>query len=244
MSSPLSRKARRVATSAVAAISLIPALAVADGLVVDRVYDPYVQPLETEFEWRSIIQSDDDLGGPQKHSFGVGRGWTDRWATELYVIGAKSSGESISVDAFELEAKWQLTEQGEYAFDWGMVFELERETETANDAWELSTTLIATRDFGKWIGTANVGLIYEWGNHIQNEIETLLRLHARYRFKESLEPAIELHMGQDTVALGPALTGLSRLSPGKKLRWEAGVFLGVDSDSPDRTFKLGIEYEF
>ena len=104
--------------------------------------------------------------------------------------------------------------------------------------------LIATRDFGKWIGTANAGLIYEWGPGIDNEIDSLLRLQARYRFKESLEPAIELHMGQDTVALGPALTGLRRLSPGKKLRWEAGIFWGVDNDSPDQTLKLGIEYEF
>jgi hypothetical protein len=244
MSNPSSFVARRVAMFAGVASSLVSALAAADGLVVDRVYDPYVQPLETEFEWRSIMQSDDDLGGPQKHSFGVGRGWTDRWATELYVIGVKTSGGDIAVNAFELEARWQLTEQGEYAFDWGMVFELERETETASNGWELSTTLIAARDFGKWTGIANVGLIYEWGSNINNEIETLLRLQARYRYKESLEPAIELHMGQDTVALGPALTGLSRLSPGKKLRWEAGVFLGMDSASPDRTFKLGIEYEF
>ena len=242
MSNPLSFVSRTVAMLGGAAISLISALAVADGLVVDRIYDPYVQPLETEFEWRSIMQSDDDLGDPQKHSFGVGRGWTDRWATELYVIGTKTNGESISVDAFELEATWQLTEQGEYAFDWGMVFELERETD--GNVWEASTTLIATREFGKWIGTANAGLIYEWGSGVKDEIETLLRLQARYRFKESLEPAIELHMGQDTIALGPALTGLSRLSPGKKLRWEAGVFLGMDSASPDRTFKLGIEYEF
>ena len=242
MNNPLSCKARRVAIFGGTAVFLIPAIAIADGLVVDRVYDPYVQPLETEFEWRSVMQSDDELGDPQKHSFGVGRGLSDRWAAELYVIGTKTNGESISVDAFELEATWQLTEQGEYAFDWGMVFELERETD--GNVWEASTTLIATREFGKWIGTANAGLIYEWGSGVKDEIETLLRLQARYRFKESLEPAIELHMGQDTVALGPALTGLSRLSPGKKLRWEAGVFLGMDSASPDRTFKLGIEYEF
>ena len=119
MSNSLSRKARRVATFGGVAASLIPVLAIADGLVVDRIYDPYVQPMETEFEWRSIIQSDDELGDPQKHSFGVGRGLSDRWATELYVIGTKTNGDSISVDAFELEAKWQLTEQGEFAVDWG-----------------------------------------------------------------------------------------------------------------------------
>jgi len=242
MNHSVCRRMQILATTGMAAVYLLPPLAFADGLVVDRIYDPYVQPLETEFEWRSVIQSDDDLGDPQKHSLGVGRGWTDRWATELYLIGIKADGESISVNAFELEAKWQLTEQGEFAFDWGVVFELERETD--DDVWEMSTTLISTRDFGKWTGTANVGLIYEWGSGIDDEIESLLRLQARYRYKESLEPAVELHMGQDTVALGPSLSGLNRLSPGKKFRWEAGVFFGLDNKSPDQTFKIGFEYEF
>jgi len=35
-----------------------------------------------------------------------------------------------------------------------------------------------------------------------------------------------------------------RLSPGKKFRWEAGVFWGVDSQSPNQTFKLNFEFEF
>jgi len=193
-------------------------------------------------EWRSVFQSDDVLGDVQKHSLGVGRSLSDRWAMEFYAIGTKSSGESISVDAYELEAKWQLTEQGEFTFDWGMVFEVERET--SDDVWELSASLMSARDFGKWTAIANLGLIYEWGSGVADELETEFHLQARYRLKESLEPAIELHMGQDTVALGPALTGLQRLSPGKKFRWEAGVFWGVDSQSPDQTVKLNFELEF
>lgn len=231
----------RIARVAVG-LMLVPLSALADGIVVDRIYDPYVQPLETELELRSILQSDDDLGDVQKHSFGIGRGWTDRWATEFYAIGTKAEGESISVDAYELEFKLQLTEQGEFAFDWGVLFELEREVQ--DDVWELSGLLIASRDFGQWTGIANVGLIYEWGSGVQNEIETALHLQARYRLKETFEPAIELHMGQDTVALGPAITGLGRLSPGKKLRWEAGIFFGLDNQSPDQTIKLTFEFEF
>lgn len=234
---PKSRVAR-----VAAGLMLAPLSVLADGIVIDRIYDPYVQPLETELEWRSLLQSDDDLGDVQKHSFGIGRGWTDRWATEFYAIGTKTEGESISVDAYELEVKWQLTEQGEFAFDWGVLFELEREVQ--DDVWELSGSLIASRDFGQWTGIANIGLIYEWGSGVQNEIETALHVQTRYRLKESFEPAIELHVGQDTVALGPAIIGLGRLSPGKKLRWEAGIFFGLDNQSPDQTIKLNIEFEF
>jgi len=51
-------------------------------------------------------------------------------------------------------------------------------------------------------------------------------------------------MGQDTVALGPAIIGPGRLSPGKNVRWEAGIFFGLDNQSPDQTIKLNFEFEF
>ena len=117
--------ARKCLAIGIIAIVHVPQPASADGIVIDRIYDPYVQPLETELEWRSIFQSDDTLGDVQKHFFGFGRSFSDRWAGEIYAIGTKESGGSLSFDTYELEFKWQLTEQGEYAFDWGMVFELE-----------------------------------------------------------------------------------------------------------------------
>ena len=228
--------------SAAVSTILLPLLASADGIVVNKIYDPYVQPLEMELELRTVVQSDDTLPDSQKHSIGFGRSLSDRWAIEIYAIGQKGNGESLSVNTYEVEAKWQLTEQGEYAFDWGLLFELERETE--ENAWEFSTQLLAARDWGKITAIANLGVLYEWGARVQNEFETTLRIQTRYRLREAFEPAIELHMGQDTKAVGPAITGLIRFSEGKKLRWELGVFAGIDSDSPDQTVKANIEFEF
>lgn len=221
---------------------LMPYCVQADGIVVDRIYDPYVQPSETELEFRSLMQSDEARDDAQKHALGFGRSLSDIWALEIYAIGTKTGNESLSVNAFEVEAKWQLTEQGEYAFDWGVLFEVEHESH--HKIWEASAILISSRDFGRWTGTANLGVVYEWGSGLDNEIETLLRVQARYRLKESLEPTIELHVGQDSKAIGPALTGLLRLSPGKKLRWDAGIFFGLDNASADETIKLNLEYEF
>lgn len=220
----------------------VPEPTLADGIVVDKIYDPYVQPLETELEWRLISQSDDLFPDIQQHSFGLGRSLSDRWAVEIYAIGVDGPGQSLSIDAYEFEVKWQLTEQGEYAFDWGLLFELEREVE--KNAWELSTNLLASRDFGKVTATANLSLIYEWGEGLPNEFETALHAQTRYRFKEAFEPAIELHMGQDTIVLGPAITGLFRISSGNKLRWELGIFAGLDDQSPDQTIKANVEFEF
>ncbi len=214
----------------------------ADGVVVGKVYDPYVQPLENELEWRLIDQRDDPLPDLQKQYFGFGRSISDQWAWELYAIGQKGAGESFSINTYEAELKWQLTEQGEFAFDWGLLFELERETD--NNAWEFAANLLGSRDFGKVTATANLGLIYEWGEGRSNEFETALRIQTRYRLMQALEPAIELHLGQDTIALGPALTGLVRGSNGRKLRWEFGVFAGMDNQSPDRIIKANVEFEF
>lgn len=217
-------------------------IAAADGVVVDKIYDPYVQPLETEIEWRLIDQNQGVAPALQKQFFGFGRSVSDRWAVEVYAIAQRSDGESLSLDAYELEAKWQLTEQGEFAVDWGVLFELERETR--NNIWEASAYLLAVRDFGKTTLTANLGLIYERGESIQNEIETNLRMQARYRLAEVFEPGIELHVGQDTTAIGPVLNGLFRPSQRRKLRWELGYFAGVSERSPDNILRANLEFEF
>lgn len=142
-----------------APLMLMPTFAGADGIVIGRIYDPYVQPLETELEWRAVTQSDDTLQDRQKHYFGFGRSLSDRWALELYAIGTKASGQSFSVDTYEIELKRQLTEQGEFASDWGVVFELEREVD--ENGWELAAGLLSAREFGRWTGTANLNVVYE-----------------------------------------------------------------------------------
>jgi len=216
--------------------------ATADGVVVDKIYDPYVQPLETEIEWRLINQVDEQNPDVQKQLFGFGRSLSDRWSVEIYAIAQESAGENFSINTYELEAKWQLTEQGEYAFDWGLLFEVEREIE--ENGWEVSTNLLAARDFGRTTVTANLGLVYEWGERVQDEIETRLGMQMRYRLNEAFEPAIELHVGQDTTAIGPAIGGLFRIAERRKLRWELGLFAGISERSPDRILKANVEFEF
>jgi hypothetical protein len=66
----------------------------------------------------------------------------------------------------------------------------------------------------------------------------------RYRWRESLEPGLEIHVGQDTTAIGPAFSGLRRLNVGSKLRWEVGYFTGLDDATADHILRLSIEYEF
>ena len=135
-----------------------------------------------------------------------------------------------------------MTEQGEYSADWGLLFELEK-ADSQNE-YEYATTLLAEKEFGRWVGAANLGVIYEWGHKIKNEWESTFASQLRYRYRSGFEPAVELYMGQSTRGLGPVALGDVRFSGRQKLHWELGVIFGIDSKTPDQTVRGMLEYEF
>lgn len=217
----------------------------ADGSVIDKVYHPYVEPLEWELEWRMIHQDEDPVTGEQRaqtHRFGFGKAIAESVFAEVYLIGEQNSDTSFSTEAYEVEILWQLSEQGEFILDWGLLFELERETD--DDIWEYSTAVLLEKEFGRFSAAANLGLVYEWGDDIDNEVESFVALQTRYRYSPRFEPALELYLGQDTRGIGPVITGAERLGNMKALRWEAGVILGFDKDTADYTLRAVLEYEF
>lgn len=216
----------------------------ADGSVVDKVYHPYVDALESEIEYRSIFQDKQEgLDNPEEiHRLSLGHSFGERIFGEIYLIGEESRSGGFDLEAYELELKWQLTEQGEYSADWALLFEFEKEIH--HDIRELSAGLIVEKEFGRWSGTANFFLIEEWGDDINNEFESAASLQARYRYSREFEPAIEFYTGQDTTGLGPALLGNINMGSRKSLNWEAGIIFGISDSSPDQTFRLLLEYEF
>ena len=217
----------------------------ADGTVIDKVYHPYVEPLEWELEWRMVHENENPISGIERrqlHRLGLGKAVAETVFAEIYLIGEQSADESFSLEAYEFELLWQLSEQGEYAVDYGLLFELEKEHE--EDIWEFSTALLLEKEFGRFSGTANLGVTYEWGDDIEDEIESSIALQTRYRYSPRFEPAVELYMGQDTRGLGPVIMGVERLGVMKALRWELGSIFGLDDDTPDYTLRVVLEYEF
>ncbi len=213
-----------------------PITLLADGRLVDKVYHPYVQPLERELEWR--ITSYD---GQQAHKLGLGASIGERLFTEVYLIGNRSKGD-FEVIAYELEAKWQLTEQGEYSADWGLIAEFEKAKN--GDEKELAVGLLVEKEWRKWSGVANFSAIYEWGGDIDNEIETRLALQARYRYSAQFEPAIEFYSSQEGQALGPVIMGNIKLAAKRRLHWEAGLIIGLENKAPSRSGRFLVEFEF
>ena len=213
----------------------------ADGVVVDKVYHPYVLPNEREVEWRLFSQQDSE-NNQLAQRFAYGQSLTDTVMLELYLVGERDINNDFDLSSYEVEARWMLTEQGEYWADWGLLFEIEREQRDKN--WEITSGVLVEKEFGRMSLTFNAFVIYEWGNTIESELEAELRLQYRYRYLEQLQPAIELYSGENYPGLGPAFMGIQRFDGHKQLKWEVGFIMGVDSKSKGHILRVAIEYEF
>jgi hypothetical protein len=218
--------------------------ATADGSGIDKIYDPYVQLLEHELEYRSLYQNDRDASrdGMQWQRLGYGQALNEHWSGEIYVFSEQQDSGDFGLDGFELELKRQLTERGEYDSDWGLLFELEHSTE--RNTWEFTNTLLMQHDWTRWTSVLNAALIYEWGAGIRSELETRLTGQLRYRLDAALEPGLQFYAGENIRGVGPALTGMWRVGSGRALRWNTSLIIGLDSNSPDSAANLNIEYEF
>ncbi|MCB1670433.1 MAG: hypothetical protein R3F41_03035 [Gammaproteobacteria bacterium] len=228
---------------------VLPVVALADDPFqhngVDKVYHPYVQPLETEIEYRSVYQTDGESleDGVSRHRLAIGRALTDRVFVEGYLIGKESPQDDFYLDRWELETKIQLTEQGEYWADWGLLFEFERArsesiTETA------AVVLMEKEVSPSWITTMNFRTEYEFGSDIANEWDFDVAAQLRYRFSERFEPSVEYYADEFTSALGPVFQGVERLGIARKFYWEAGVLFPLNDTTPDSTFRFMLEFEF
>lgn len=216
----------------------IPALA-----EIDKIYHPYVEAYKSEIEYRTLYKNDNNAirDGVQFHRLSFGHSITERFSMEAYVIAKNLPNDSLSINGFELEGKLQLTEQGEFWSDWGMLFEIERDTQL--NKWEGDVGLLWEKQWGKWIGSINFFTGYEFGSGIEDEIETVFHSQMKYRWSRYLEPAIELYMDENARGLGPVFLGTQKLGI-NKLRWELGIIFGLNSRTADQNLRFLLDFEF
>lgn len=223
---------------------LLSGQALADGTVVDKVYHPYVQPLEREFEYRFAYQKQaehpDNNAMAQK--LGYGFSIAERMALEFYVIADRVSPEDYKLSGYEVELRWMLTEQGEYGADWGLLFELERQNNLDN--YEFSSGLLMEKEFGPTSLTLNALAVYEWGQTLESEVEAEFRLQYRYRWLPQVQPAIEFYAGENYKGAGPSMMGVHKFSGLEQLKWEFAVIFAIDASTVNNTLRFALEYEF
>ncbi len=213
----------------------------ADGVVVDKVYHPYVLPNEREVEWR-LFSAKESKNNKLGQRFSYGQSLTDTLMLEFYLVGERDTYNDFSLTSYEVEARWMLTEQGEFWADWGLLFEIEKQQRKKN--WEVTSGVLVEKEFGRTSLTFNAFVIYEWGNTIASEFETEFRLQYRYRYLEQIQPAIELYSGENYLGIGPAFMGIQRFDGQKQLKWELGFITGLDRRSKGHVLRIAVEYEF
>lgn len=216
----------------------------ADGRVVDKVYHPYVQPLERSVEYRYFYQrqADHPDNNSMGQKFGYGFSVAERAALEVYVIADRIHQQDYKLSGYELELRWMLTEQGQYSADWGLLFELERQNN--QDNYEFTSGLMMEKEFGPTSLTLNALAVYEWGQTLEPEWESEFRAQYRYRWLPAVQPAIELYSGENYKGAGPSLMGVHKFDKQEQLKWELAVIVAIDNDTVDRTLRFALEYEF
>ena len=207
---------------------------------IDKIYDPYVHEGELELEARGIHQFDDD--NAHKVKLGVGYGINAVWFMEGYAIFEQETGHSADIEEVELENKFQLTEQGQYWVDVGLLMELEKKLE--EDVWEFKIGPLFQKQIQDWVVTANFRMEKKFGSDAtEGEVDLLGAAQLKYRLSPSLEPAVEYYGDKETHAIGPVLLGKHRFGK-TPVKWELGVLKGLNDDTSDINFRWLLELEF
>lgn len=209
---------------------------------VDKVYHPYVEQDTYEFEIRLISQLDSELAASfSLYRFGFGKDVNENLFIEFYLIGAKNSKQNLEVEAYEIEALYQATEQGEYWLDVGFLVEIERERESKE--WEGNFALILEKEFGRWSSAINFHQQFIYENDKTHDWKFNQSFQLRYRYTAEVEPGIEIYTDNISTFIGPVLLGGFKLNK-TKLNWEIGVLQNLESSNNKNVLRALIEYEF
>jgi predicted subunit of tRNA(5-methylaminomethyl-2-thiouridylate) methyltransferase len=216
---------------------------IADGVVVDKVYHPYVTANEQSVEWR-FLSSETDTNNRLGQRIGYGFSMSPNLILETYIIAERDRSDDFLVQAIETELRWMITEQGQYWADWGALFEVEAAERDGGRNYEITSGVIFEKEINRSSVTMNFFVVQEWGETIKTEMETEFRFQYRYRYRSEIQPAIELYTGENYVGIGPAMIGLKRFSGQKQLKWEAGFITEVAHEQKDISIRLALEFEF
>jgi high-affinity iron transporter len=220
-----------------------------------KVYSPNVVKGENEIEYRGFRDFDGDSSrdGAEMHKLGVGRGFTDFWFSEIYGVYGKEPGGSYKHEAIEWENRFQLTEQGKYWADYGLLVEYEATAHGNPDELVLAPIIEKTVD--RWVGTVNLYFEREVGSGRSSDTTFAYAARLKYLLHPRFEPAIEAFgepgrfnhaggfNGQEHWA-GPAVYGAVGLGGTHKLVYSAAYLFGETSVSSDNRAILRLEYEF
>jgi len=232
----------------VVAVSMVPETSQAK-----QVYSPIVEKGEVEFEYLLDYSIDNDpaKNSSTRHQFELEYGITDRWQTAIYGDFRKGPNKGFAYQGAKWENIYQLFEQGERWLDAGLYFEYSTPQSSLNKPDAAEFKLLLEKELGRVINTANIVLKKELGLNAANNTSIGYAWKSKWRWKRSLEPAIELYGGLGEIGntkplaqqhhqIGPVLLGELR----NGINYEIGYLFGLTSSSDQGLVKFVAGYEF
>ena len=221
-----------------------------------KIYSPSVVQGETEVELRSFYSSDNSpaLDGEQVYRLAVGHAFTDYWASEVYAVAGADPGQSVGAQGVEWENRFQLTPQGRYWLDSGLMTELSLPTQSGTPS-EFALIPLFEKQVGRILTTVNPFLEWQFGSNAGSGATFGYRGRIEYLLHPSFSPAVEFHgepgvigrfesMADQRHQVGPAFYGTERFSGRRAFLYSAAVLFGLTRGSPDTTLTMRLEYEF
>jgi hypothetical protein len=218
---------------------------------LDKIYSPYVEPgeLSLEYSGNRTFDKAPDKNNIQEHQFAVEYGATSRWETEFYANFGKEPDASFKMSSVEWENRFQLSEQGQYWVDPGLLVSYAHAIDKG-DPDSLEIKLLLAKDVGRFTNIANVGFSQDLGPHAAGGPDYAFLWSTRYRYSEQVQPGFEIQsgLGQDSALrhfsqqehyIGPALYG--RLFG--HVKYEAAWLAGVSDASATSAARALVEYE-
>jgi hypothetical protein len=219
----------------------------------DYVASPLVSEGEKEIDFKMGTAVDSE--GNRKTVTSVGFGFAPKpWLfTELYAKGVNEAGKT-SFDAFELEAKVQLTERGKYPIEIGVLLEIER-PKNRDEGYEVTYGLLLQKDFDQY--QANFNTILQ--RSYQSIGEQPTHLNYQYQLKYRYKPAFELGLqgfggvgqwdkwskgNEAQHNIGPAVFGKLHLGGKNMIAYNVAWLRATTTSTPNNTLRMQMEYEF
>ncbi len=219
-----------------------------------KVYSPYVERGELELESKGIHENDIDGGdeNADAYRFSAGYGFTDFWFSEFAVELEHEGPEALKVESFEFENVFQLTPQGKYGLDFGMLAEIEVPRQ-GDDPVSLVVGPLVAKDIGRTVHIANILFEKQFGTNRESGVSLGYAWESRWRLNPYFEPGFDAfgtfgEIGNFTPAseqdhrIGPMFAGAVEAGRGAKISYALGVLFGLTHDSPDLSLNWRIEY--
>lgn len=220
----------------------------------DYVYVPSVTSGEHEIDFKAGTVRRSGEGRETVASLGYGYGVNDYWFTELYAIYKHAPDAAAGFDAFEWENKFQLTQPGQYPFDFGFITEIERPKDR-REGYEVKFGPLLQTEFGKTQLNLNILFQRNYRAAESNSMRVGYQWQVKYRWKPELDfgaqgfgDAGELrHFAprrEQSHIAGPAVFGKFSLGNRHAIKYNAAYLVDLGDNPHSKTLRTQVEYEF